>query len=984
MNTTNKTTKIIIALILAIVMITVQLPSNLKSTLSSIAPLASTAALASGGGIAPVIGEMPKAPVKITLTEQGDPDKYLGGSPFFATATVGDPFTYLAPHVDGYCLVGQSIGKVLSVEPDYSSEIAFVYTKTSSKVTIVCKEQGTNAIIRDAEIANPVVSDTAVAFDAPNLDADFYTPAAGQNLSYIFDGVNAVEKTVYYTKDEATVQIRAVNSATGQIIGAPTPLAGLRKGETVDVYAPAITNYILLDPPSPVKIIATEGEVVFRYDSLSESGVIVRVYAGKLSDNILLQSYVIPAQAGAAISVNPAAIQIPGYVYDGGSAENKLSVKAGEGEDIIVIMTDARITVTVKADVGGVQTTMPAEKAASGEVKTLYPPYIQGCEAVMYSIGGGAKVQIPKGFAGYRLTFSNDLELVWYYEIIDATVIPKSGSLTIIVTIASTGLLQQGAAVRLTYGGTESVETTDADGKIALSDLEFGAYGITAAYGDYSLSTASITLTAVNANQTVVLTLGSGSGGVVLPASGTLTAYVTLASTGQPQSGATVKVFNSSVDTTYTTDSYGKVSISNLSFGTYTVTASYSDYNLGITTVTLSSGNSNQTATLALSKGSDNVLQPTYGTLTAFVKIASTGQPQSGATVRVYNSGRDTTHTTDVSGTAILTNVSFGTYTITASYSGYNTASTSVTLSSGNANQIVTLSLSKDSDTNNNGGNNTNTAYSYLDAYNAALEQSQYANDLLEQGLLQNPYDTAGDNPNETAASNVALIPRFEFGITENFAPLEGFIDEHVAYIYGYPDGDLRPDADITRAEAASIIFRLLQAEDKNEPLAPQFADIDMSEWYAKPVTYLAHIEAVAGYYDGMFRPDESITRAEFITILSRFDKTEGNGAASFFDVEGHWAEEYINKAAAKGWITGYFDGSFKPDDNMTRAEMVTMVNRVLYRGVEMDDIPGWAPTFNDLPETHWAYAIVTEAAAGHDFYRKFTGYEIWTGQRGE
>ena len=204
--------------------------------------------------------------------------------------------------------------------------------------------------------------------------------------------------------------------------------------------------------------------------------------------------------------------------------------------------------------------------------------------------------------------------------------------------------------------------------------------------------------------------------------------------------------------------------------------------------------------------------------------------------------------------------------------------------------------------------------------------------------------------------------------------------DIAINYNNGYLDGSVRPDAIITRAEVAAIIFRLLAYEDKDVPLAVAFPDVGPTDWYAQPVAYLASRNILLGYPDGTFKPEAPVTRAEFSAMMSRFDRLEASdGSAAFADVAGHWAEAYINSAAIKGWVSGYLDGMFRPENHMTRSEVVSMINRVLYRGIQAEDIPFWAPLFSDLPKTHWAFTAITEASTGHNFIRKPSGFEIWT-----
>jgi len=176
------------------------------------------------------------------------------------------------------------------------------------------------------------------------------------------------------------------------------------------------------------------------------------------------------------------------------------------------------------------------------------------------------------------------------------------------------------------------------------------------------------------------------------------------------------------------------------------------------------------------------------------------------------------------------------------------------------------------------------------------------------------------------------------------------------------------PDANITRAETAAFIYRLMLSGFANNKFENIFPDIDRGAWYAEAVNYLASIDIILGFPDGSFKPGNPITRAEFATVISKFDRLESGAGAAYNDTAGHWAAGYINSAAAKGWISGYNDGTFLPENYITRAEAVSSVNRMLHRMILAEDLPGWAPDFTDLPPGHWAYAAIIEASVDHEF----------------
>ncbi len=207
--------------------------------------------------------------------------------------------------------------------------------------------------------------------------------------------------------------------------------------------------------------------------------------------------------------------------------------------------------------------------------------------------------------------------------------------------------------------------------------------------------------------------------------------------------------------------------------------------------------------------------------------------------------------------------------------------------------------------------------------------------------------------------------------------------EDHFAYVVGYPDGTVKPNTNITRAEVTSIFFRLLTEEIRNKNLTSDsiFKDINDSDWYNTAISTMAKLGIVNGRHTDRFVPLEFITRAEFAAICARFDDSEFEVVDEFTDVATHWAEAEIHEAAAHGWIRGYEDGTFKPDQFITRAEAMTMINRVLNRVPEtkddlLDNMIKW-PDNSD--ESVWYYLPVQEATNSHDYDMKNHIYEKWT-----
>jgi len=206
----------------------------------------------------------------------------------------------------------------------------------------------------------------------------------------------------------------------------------------------------------------------------------------------------------------------------------------------------------------------------------------------------------------------------------------------------------------------------------------------------------------------------------------------------------------------------------------------------------------------------------------------------------------------------------------------------------------------------------------------------------------------------------------------------------HFAYIVGYGNGEVRPQNNITRAEVATIFFRLLTDDVRDENLTKtnRYSDVAATSWYNTAVSTLSSMGIITGYPDGTFRPNAAITRAEFAAIAARFDNDGDKTAAKFSDIATHWAKDEISIAYNNGWITGYPDGTFGPQRDITRAETMTLVNRVLNRQPETEEdlLPNMTVWTDNANPKAWYYLAVQEATNSH--YYKFktnSKYEKWT-----
>ena len=249
------------------------------------------------------------------------------------------------------------------------------------------------------------------------------------------------------------------------------------------------------------------------------------------------------------------------------------------------------------------------------------------------------------------------------------------------------------------------------------------------------------------------------------------------------------------------------------------------------------------------------------------------------------------------------------------------------------------------------------------------------------------PTETPTEIP--TDAPTATPVPEDKLQEVRNSSGAQLNIEDHYAYIIGYSMDDdarnevVRPAAYITRAEVATIFFRLLTNESREKfwSQTNNFSDVTMSDWYNNAISTAANAGIVTGYEDGTFKPDEYISRAEFATIAARFSTLGYAGEDKFTDISKHWARDMINKAAETGWINGYDDGTFRPDMYITRAEAMTLINRMLYRLAENSSIreDGMIVFDDNKDKSMWYYANVQEATNSHEYNRIAKGYvETW------
>ena len=270
---------------------------------------------------------------------------------------------------------------------------------------------------------------------------------------------------------------------------------------------------------------------------------------------------------------------------------------------------------------------------------------------------------------------------------------------------------------------------------------------------------------------------------------------------------------------------------------------------------------------------------------------------------------------------------------------------------------------------------------------NSGYEASGSWDKTLSDGLVINADTTFTFTYSKRSSSGGSSRPSTPTVTIPDDVPTGLNGKDHYAYIIGYGNNDVRPQNNITRAEVATIFFRLLTDETReaNMTKSNSYNDVKDGDWFCCAVSTLSKMGIIKGYEDGSFKPNDPISRAEFAAIAARFDPDGDKTPATFFDVSSHWAKDEISIAANHGWIKGYEDGSFKPDQKITRAETMTLVNRVLNRLPETkDDLHKDMKTWVDnMDETAWYYLAVQEATNSHYFKNKTgTKFEQWTDLR--
>ena len=383
-----------------------------------------------------------------------------------------------------------------------------------------------------------------------------------------------------------------------------------------------------------------------------------------------------------------------------------------------------------------------------------------------------------------------------------------------------------------------------------------------------------------------------------------------------------------------------------------------------------------------------------YGTVNPATEVVTltgmtgnTGTATINGSTASANSGYSFTNWTNTAGLSAVTSATLGAQTFTAQGGSTYTFTANFTSSGGSDPGTGGSERDPYLRFDSNGG----TEFEPIDGHGKSFSINVYDDDHYGTHIPTRPgyrftgwytTNTLRTRIDEDEILHVTSYRTVFAGWEETSVPSMLNGDDHYAYIQGYSDGTVRPNANITRAQVATIFFRLLDEDVRDDNLTTYntFPDVDQDYWANTAISTMASLGVINGRNSGLFDPDAYITRAEFAAICARFDDSGVDGITTFTDTVGHWAEDEISRAAALGWIQGYADGTFRPNQYITRAQAVTMINRVLCRLPEdTDDLLSGMNTWTDCHESDWFYLAIQEATNSHDFVAKDRVYESWT-----
>ncbi|WP_438348508.1 MucBP domain-containing protein [Paenibacillus sp. FA6] len=851
------------------------------------------------------------------------------------TGVTGGTATLTAATIAGY--TAKAANHSYTFTANEVQEHIFYYTANEQTVTVKYLEEGTDKAL-EAAITKTGETGKTVTLTAATIAG--YT-AKAESHSYTFKATPDQEHIFYYTADEQTVTVKYLEEGTNKVLEAATAEEGVT-GETVTLTAATVTGYTAGALSHSYTFTAIPGQEHIFYYTADEQTVTVK-YLEEGTDKQLADATTKAGVTGGNVTL--AAATIPGYTAK--EASHSYIFTATPVQEHIFYYSADQQTVTVKYLERGTDEELSAATAEAG--------VLGGIVTLTAATVTGYTAEAPSH--SYTFTANEVQEHIFYYTADEQTVTVK--------------YLEEGTDKELADATTKAGVTGE---NVTLAAATVTGYTAEALSHSYTFTATKVqeyifyytkdtpiikegyvTVNYVLEGTETVLkdsTTHSGNVGEVLP----LHAEPIISSDGSvytpvnPDFDYLIKDTEGQQHTFYYTKNAPIIEERD-------VTVNYVDQltKQPLVDPVVISGKVGDILPLhaELITVSDAVYTPTIVNFDYVITDALEQQ---------YTFEYMTDDVEDIQQLIVRyldkeTNVELGQQTVTG------IAGTIVTLTAG-AVQGYTPEKSTD-------------VYEFGDAEGQEYIFYYVKNTPVTPPVNPNPNpDTStpgpsGITPLPPAPPVVKPLPP---------APPRLEMDDHFNYINGYPDGTIKPENRISREEVAVIFYRLMDDATRSDYLKKisSYGDVESSRWSNKHIATMENAGIITGYQDGTFKPGQQITRAEFAAIASRFDNLNEQENTLFSDIKDHWAAKYIVSAANKGWIKGYPDGQFKPNQYITRAEAMAFINSVLNRKVTVDGIHEDAKAWPDNTTDKWYYTDVLEATNYHDYSRIKDGSETW------
>ncbi|MCL2352103.1 MAG: S-layer homology domain-containing protein [Firmicutes bacterium] len=847
---------------------------------------------------------------------------------FTADAMRGQPFCCAAPRISGYNVVGQYALGIAAVGPE-DNELTFFYEQAFGDVTVTLKENGAGGAVINVTAARlPAGVPTVVG--VPDLSAAYYT-ALSSPETVTYDGT-PVSVEYYYARQTRTVDVAAydITGGANALLDRITLPAEYRVGEYASFGALTMTDYVLIgELTQSAYILPDTGglgnqEVRFNYVRYSAGitpGTVTRTAMDHETNQMLFQDT-------TAVYTGMASVE----AFD----LSRMSYALMPGEEAVRVVPAGTNTLFWYVRTASAPPYADDFAPDDGNITGRGEP---GASVTVTFADGGTETAVVGGDGRWSVPTrgreSGTINVTQTETGKTPTTISKSagfGTISVTVSDASTGNPIPGAAVAI----NGAVYTADAGGAVGKVRLPInGSYTVTVSDGGYAGSTMSVTLSRADPVITLSVSLSKQSVSSRPGVDPFAPDDPTISGTGEPGAEIFVEFPDGSRETAAVGPD-GRWSVPNRPGGGWVKITQTEPGKTG-SSVTVSAGMGSLAVTVA---GADRA-------------------PLQGALVTVNG----VFYTTDARGAISRLRLPFGVYAVSASKQGYNTGGATAELSLTNAGASVALSL---------GVTGAAGAPEVPGVDNVPKAPGVHYVTGVPGGAYGPTVTHTADRPPDAEQNPQTAVP-----------PENRVIHQFAQYLYGYPDGTVKPDGRAARAEVAAMLYRVCDDAGKTAPAPSAFTDVDPAAWYAQSVNYLASVGILVGYGDGTFRPEQPITRAEMTAIAARYTGLADAGGV-FADVpEGHWAARYIGSAYALGIAAGYADGTFRPDSMITRAEAVRMIAGMLGRRSLTSALPVNIPVFADLDASHWAYADIIDASVSHASALDAFGYQIWTAVNG-